>query len=192
MAPGLRSLTKKLQQHDQNFNKELLKSAFYFAKKAHKGQFRHSGEPYFTHPLAVAQIVADLTSDTAVTIAALLHDVVEDTDVCLETIKNLFGDQVAKMVDGVTKISKTVIACKETRKTASLNKLTTAIESDRSIGIIKLADRLHNMETICYVKCDQKRRNMVQETTSFYLPLAKRINAPILYQRLEELTAVHL
>jgi len=144
------------------------------ALSAHDGQFRRSGEPYITHPIAVATIVAELGLDAQTVAAALLHDAVEDTGLTLESISEAFGPGVAKVVDGVTKLDRLQFDSKEAQQAATIRKMLVAMADDWRVLLIKLADRLHNMRTLA-VMPEWKQRRTAQETFDVYAPLAHRL-----------------
>lgn len=165
-------------------HQELIKRAYYFAVGAHEGQKRFSGEPYITHPIAVAQILVDLRADAETITAALLHDTVEDTTVILDEIKEKFGPQVAFLVDGVTKLGKLKYQGME-RHVESLRKLFVAMAKDLRVILIRLADRLHNVRTLEHVRPDKQKR-IALETLEIYAPLANRLGIWKLKGQLED------
>ncbi len=156
------------------------------AQRAHEGQFRRSGEPYITHPVAVATIVAELGLDAQTIAAALLHDAVEDTGVTLEGIYETFGDGVARVVDGVTKLDRLQFNSKEAQQAATIRKMLVAMADDWRVLLIKLADRLHNMRTLA-VMPEWKQRRTAQETFDVYAPLAHRLGVQQVRWQLEDL-----
>src|SRR5271167_866713 len=153
---------------------------------AHEGQFRRSGEPYITHPVAVATIVAELGLDAQTVAAALLHDAVEDTGLSLESISEIFGSGVAKVVDGVTKLDRLQFNSKEAQQAATIRKMLVAMADDWRVLLIKLADRLHNMRTLA-VMPEWKQRRTAQETFDVYAPLAHRLGVQQVRWQLEDL-----
>lgn len=165
-------------------HQELIKRAYYFAVGAHEGQKRFSGEPYITHPIAVAQILVDLRADAETIAAALLHDTVEDTTVMLDEIEEKFGPQVAFLVDGVTKLGKLKYQGME-RHVESLRKLFVAMAKDLRVILIRLADRLHNVRTLEHVRPDKQKR-IALETLEIYAPLANRLGIWKLKGQLED------
>ncbi|MGC8462964.1 MAG: RelA/SpoT family protein [Acidimicrobiales bacterium] len=164
----------------------LILQAAEVATKAHAGQRRKSGEPYVTHPIAVAGVVADLGLDAQTVVAALLHDAVEDTGVTLEEISDLFGETVARIVDGVTKLDRLQFDSKEAQQAATVRKMLVAMAKDWRVLIIKLADRLHNMRTLS-VMPEWKQRRIAQETLDIYAPLAHRLGIQSVKWQLEDL-----
>ena len=173
---GLEPLINMLKQTSKNYNIDKIRDAFAYAEELHSGQFRQSGEPYISHPVAVAEIVAGLELDTDSICAALLHDTVEDcgakTD--LEVISRRFGPNVALLVDGLTKIVHMEIEDKEEAHIENLRKMLLAMSKDIRVIFIKLCDRLHNMRTL-QAKRDEKRRSIALETMYVYAPLAHRL-----------------
>ena len=151
-----------------------VEKAYRIAEKEHSGQYRDSGEPYSQHPLAVAGIVSNLGMDTVTIIAALLHDTVEDTSLTLKDIEGEFGSVVANLVDGVTKLSKINFESDNIKQAENLRKLLLALSKDIRVLIVKLADRLHNMQTIDYIKSSTKKTRIAAETLEIYAPLAGR------------------
>ena len=181
-------LIKKIQSYNPNCNKENLKKAIEFAKSAHSAQIRASGEPYFIHPLAVANILADLTLDDDSIITGLLHDTVEDTLVTQQMIEKEFGVNVAKLVIGVTKLNKIEYQPENVRQAENFRKLLLAMSEDIRILLVKICDRLHNMRTISHIKSKLKRVRIARETLEIYAPLTERIGVHKLKDELEDLS----
>lgn len=174
-----------------NYDIPLIKKAFEFCVEHHMGQKRLTSEEYYIHPFNVAKIIVTLGMDSQSIAASLLHDVVEDTDVTIEEIKKLFGDEVALLVDGVTKIGRISISSKEQQQAESLRKMLIAMGKDIRVIIIKLADRLHNMRTIDAM-AEQKQRDKSLETLEIYAPIAHRLGIRPVKEELEDLSIKHL
>src|SRR5919199_1642084 len=168
-----------------------LESAYHFSKNAHEGQYRQSGEPYISHPLAVADILAQWHMDPQALAAALLHDVTEDTDVTNSEISRTFGKPVAELVDGVSKLDKIEFETQEKAQAENFRKMLLAMARDVRVILIKLADRLHNMRTLGAVHA-AKRRRIARETMEIYAPIANRLGLNTLYHELQELSFAHL
>ena len=168
-----------------------LQSAFHFSEQAHEGQFRQSGEPYISHPLAVASILAEWHLDSQALTAALLHDVMEDTSVTKTEISRNFGKPVAELVDGVSKLDKIEFESQAEAQAENFRKMLLAMARDVRVILIKLADRLHNMRTLEAVTPD-KRRRIARETLDIYAPIANRLGLNSIYQELEDLSLLHL
>ena len=169
----------------------LVEKAYFIAKKAHEGQFRFSGEPYIIHPVSVAIILYNLGMDGESMAAALLHDVVEDTDMTKENIQEEFGEDVANLVEGVTKLGKVPIFTKEEQQAENVRKMLMAMSQDIRVIIIKLADRIHNMRTLSFMRPD-KRREKAQETLEIYAPIAHRLGIRGVKEELEDLAISYL
>lgn len=163
-----------------------LRNAYSFGQGAHSGQFRKSGEPYISHPVAVARILSTLHLDTPTLTAALLHDVVEDTDISKAEISERFGEPVAELVDGVSKLTKIEFQTQEEAQAENFRKMLMAMARDVRVILIKLADRLHNMRTL-EVMLPQKQRSIARETLEIYAPIAHRLGLNTIYQELQEL-----
>ncbi len=168
-----------------------IEEAYHFSGKAHKGQYRDSGEPYISHPLAVAGILAAWHLDPQALMAALLHDVMEDTEVSKDEISRRFGKPVAELVDGVSKLDKIEFQSQEVAQAENFRKMLLAMARDVRVILIKLADRLHNMRTLGAVP-PTKRRRVARETMEIYAPIANRLGLNDLYQELQELAFSHL
>ncbi len=170
----------------------LLNKAYVYAMTAHGKQFRASGDPYFAHPLEVAAILTELKLDVPTIVTALLHDTIEDTLVTYEDIKKNFGEEIAGLVDGVTKLSQLEVFSERTKQAENFRKLMLAITSDIRVLLVKLADRLHNMRTLGYIDKPEKRRRIAQETVDIYAPLAGRIGMQNMREELEDLAFAEL
>lgn len=182
---------EELLQINPNYDIELLERAYKKAEQIHEGQLRKSGEDYITHPMAVAKILADLGMDENAIIAGLLHDAVEDTPYTQEDLKNDFGEEIALLVDGVTKLGSLVYESKEERQAENLRKMFLAMSKDIRVLIIKLADRLHNLRTINYMNENQIREKC-KETLEIYAPLASRLGIYTLKFELEDIALKEL
>src|SRR5438067_4693554 len=169
----------------------LVERAFEFSETAHRGQFRKSGEPYITHPLAVASILSQWRIDAEGLAAALLHDVMEDTSVTRSQLETKFGRPVAEMVDGVSKLDQIEFSTREEAQAESFRKMLLAMARDVRVILIKLADRLHNMRTLGAV-APAKRRRVARETMEIYAPIANRLGLNALYHELQELAFAHI
>lgn len=170
---------------------DLLVRAYKFSEAAHAGQVRHSGEPYVSHCVEVARILADLQLDTTTVTSGLLHDIVEDTDVTIEDVEREFGPEIAQIVDGLTKIANLPLSSREERQVENYRKLLLSIAKDARVILIKLADRLHNMRTLDWL-VPEKRRRIAQETRDLYAPLAHRFGMAKVRWELEDLAFKHL
>jgi len=168
-------LVEKVRDYDPAVNEVGINKAYIFAMQKHGSQRRASGDPYFSHPLEVAWLLADMRLDSGSIITALLHDTVEDTDASLTDIKRLFGEDIARLVDGVTKLNKIEIQSDRTKQAENFRKLVLAMSEDIRVLLVKLADRLHNMRTLGFVKSEVSRRRSAAETMAIYAPLAERI-----------------
>jgi guanosine-3',5'-bis(diphosphate) 3'-pyrophosphohydrolase len=184
---GFEELMAALKESNRPYDFDMITQAYEYADKAHEGQMRQSGEPYITHPIAVARILVELGMDTETICAGLLHDVVEDTASTLDEIKKMFGADVALMVDGVTKLTKLSYSSKEQRQAENVRKMLLAMAKDVRVIIVKLADRLHNMRTGEYWK-EYKRREKALETMEVYAPLADRLGIRSIKEELEDIS----
>lgn len=187
MQKQLDSLLKKLNKNSNASDLECVKKAFNFAMKMHEGQMRVSGEPFFTHPIAVANILADMELDSSSVAAALLHDVVEDTEVTDEEIAKEFGESIALLVSGVTKLGKIPYTSNEEQQIENLRKMFLAMAKDVRVIVIKLADRLHNMRTLKSMP-EHKQREKARETLEVFAPLAHRLGMSKIKMELEDLS----
>src|SRR5918995_3394662 len=184
-------LLDKVRAYSPDADLELLRRAYVFSALEHKGQVRHSGEPYLVHPLEVADILADMKLDVVCVAAGLLHDVVEDTLTTIERIRETFGDDVAHIVEGVTKISTIPFSNSEERQAENFRKMLLAMVDDIRVILVKLADRLHNMRTLSHMSEDRRQRT-AQETLDIYAPIANRLGMSKIKNELEELSFKYL
>src|ERR671932_1409013 len=180
------SLLRKVASYDPETDEELIAQAYGTAHAAHRGQVRKSGEPFVYHPLATADILADLHLDATTIAAAILHDVLEDTDFTKKELKTRFGKEVADIVDGVTKLKRLPSGNFEEAQAESLRKMIVAMSRDVRVIIIKLADRLHNMRTLEYLKRENQLKKAT-ETLEIYAPLAHRLGIYSMKWELEDL-----
>lgn len=180
-------LTEKVLAYDPKANTAVIDAAYVLAMKAHGAQKRESGDPYISHPLAVADILAGYRLDTASIATALLHDVVEDTGVTLAEIERRFGEEIAALVDGVTKLSRLALSSEENREAENFRKLVLAMSKDIRVLLVKLADRLHNMRTLFFVHNPERRTRIARETMEIYAPLAERIGMDDMKNELQTL-----
>src|SRR5918994_1862572 len=184
-------LVEKVRSYSPDADFELLRRAYVFSAFEHKGQVRHSGEPYMVHPLQVADFLADLKLDVVAIAAGLLHDVVEDTLTSIERIEELFGRDVAHVVEGVTKISAIPFSSSEERQAENFRKMLLAMVDDIRVILVKLADRLHNMRTLNHLP-EERRIKIAQETRDIYAPIANRLGMSKLKNELEDLAFKYL
>jgi GTP pyrophosphokinase len=187
----IEDIVEKVGRNHPQADLALLRRAYFFSAREHKGQTRASGEPYLVHPLEVANILADMRLDEVSVSTGLLHDVVEDTLVDLETIRKYFGDDVTLLVDGLTKISQISNVSHEEQQAENVRKMLLAMVNDVRVVLVKLADRLHNMRTLQYLK-PEKRKRIAQETMDIYAPIAHRLGMGKLRSELEDLAFQHL
>src|SRR4051812_25785769 len=184
-------LLEKVRAYSPDADVEMLRRAYVFSAFEHRGQVRHSGEPYLIHPLAVADFLADMKLDVVAVSAGLLHDVVEDTLTTIDRIRELFGPEVAHVVEGVTKISAIRLSSTEERQAENFRKMLLAMVDDIRVILVKLADRLHNMRTLNHL-ADEKRIAIAQETRDIYAPIANRLGMSKIKNELEELSFRYL
>ena len=181
------SIIERMRGYNPAIDAERLGRAFAFGRDAHVGQMRASGEPYFTHPIAVANILIDMRLDEDTVITALLHDTVEDCDVTLSTLDQQFGGDVPQLVDGVTKLSRIAIQSSPSSAQAeNFRKLLLAMSEDVRVLLVKLADRTHNMRTLSFIKRPDKQQRIARETMDIFAPLAERIGLTRIQQELED------
>ncbi|MFM2129511.1 MAG: hypothetical protein RL477_1057, partial [Pseudomonadota bacterium] len=180
-------LVEMIRAYDPDVDEGLINRAYVFAMKAHGTQLRASGDPYFSHPCEVAGILARMRLDQGSIATALLHDTVEDTLATIEEIERLFGKDVARLVDGVTKLSRIELQSENEREAENFRKFVLAMSDDIRVLLVKLADRLHNMRTLRFIKDPAKRRRIAGETIELYAPLAERIGLHDFKDELEDL-----
>jgi len=186
-----KKLIKKIKSYNPDINEELIHKAYQTSKKYHKDQYRKSGEPFVVHPLEVAGILADIELDQVSIISAILHDVIEDTDYSLEMAKKEFGQKIANIINGVTKLDKIVFDSKEEQQVNNIRKMIIAMSEDVRIILVKLADRLHNMRTLQPLD-EGKRRINSMETLEVYAPIAHRLGIYQIKSELEDLSFKYL
>src|SRR5512135_1221062 len=184
-------LLDKVRSYYPTADVELIRKAYDFSAKVHQGQKRLSGEPYFIHPMAVANVIADLKLDVPSIVGALLHDTVEDTLTSLDEIKSLFGREIAALVDGVTKLGRANFSSREEKQAENFRKMLLAMGKDVRVILIKLADRVHNMRTLDHMPA-QKRILTAQETLDIYAPLSHRLGIAWIKSELEDLALKYL
>src|SRR5437588_10599079 len=184
-------LLERVRAYSPDADLELLRRAYVFSAFEHRGQVRRSGEPYLIHPLAVADFLVDLRLDVVAISAGLLHDVVEDTLTTIERIKELFGPDIAHVVEGVTKISAIPFSSTEERQAENFRKMLLAMVDDIRVILVKLADRLHNMRTLNHLP-EERRVKIAQETRDIYAPIANRLGMSKVKNELEELSFRYL
>lgn len=188
---GYEQLKEALNKNYKSDEITLIEKAYLMASQAHGGQLRFSGKLYISHPVAVALILVQLGMDCASVIAALLHDTVEDTHISVDEIKANFGDEIASLVDGVTKLGKVPLSTKEEEQAENIRKMLLAMSQDIRVIIIKLADRIHNMRTLSFMQ-PQKRRDKALETLEIYAPIAHRLGIRTVKEELEDLAISYL
>ena len=185
MLKMIEELIEKIKKYNPELDEEMLRKAYKLAYDHHKGQKRNSGEDYIIHPLNVAMILADMHMDTPTIIAGLLHDTIEDTDVTYDDIKNMFREEIANLVDGVTKLKKLNYKTKQEKQAENIRKMVLAMAKDIRVIIVKLADRLHNMRTLEYMT-DAKKKEKALETLEIYAPIADRLGMSKIKWELED------
>ena len=184
-------LVEKVRASNPDADTDLLRRAYMFSAFEHKGQVRHSGEPYLVHPLEVADLLADMKLDVVAIAAGLLHDIVEDTETPVERIRELFGIDIAHVVEGVTKLGSIQFSSREERQAENFRKMLLAMVDDIRVILVKLADRLHNMRTLHHLP-EERRIKIAQETRDIYAPIANRLGMSKLKNELEELAFKYL
>ncbi|MCK5099945.1 MAG: bifunctional (p)ppGpp synthetase/guanosine-3',5'-bis(diphosphate) 3'-pyrophosphohydrolase, partial [Desulfobacteraceae bacterium] len=176
-----------ISEYNPDADLDIIDKAYIYSARVHAGQMRLSGEPYLSHPLEVAAIVADMNLDVESVAAALLHDVVEDTHATTEEIEEMFGSDISHIVAGVTKLSKLTFSTKVAQQAESLRKMILAMADDLRVVLIKLTDRVHNMRTLKYHKSAEKQKAIAQETLDIYAPIAARLGIFWIKQELEDI-----
>ena len=179
-------LIKKIKSYNNYVDENVIINAYKYASELHKTQKRHSGDPYISHPVAVANILAELKLDGPTITTALLHDTIEDTKATYDEVKNNFGEEIADLVDGVTKISKLEVEKKTLTAGENFRKLILATSKDIRVLLVKLADRLHNIRTITSIDKKEKRERIAKETMEIYAPLAERMGMHKVRDELED------
>ena len=185
MVP-VEELITLVSAYNPKCNAHMLRRAYDFGREMHEGQFRRSGEPYFTHPIAVAMILAEQKLDDATIVTALLHDTIEDTRATYSQVAEMFGEDVAELVDGVTKLTNLQLSSSETKQAENFRKLFMAMSKDLRVILVKLADRLHNMRTMKAMK-PEKQQQKARETMDIFAPLAGRMGMQWMREELEDL-----
>lgn len=181
-------LVKRVKEYNPNADEKLLVKAYYFSKKAHSDQLRASGDPYFSHPLAVTNILIDLKLDVPSIITGLLHDTVEDTFVTIDLVRKEFGEEIANLVDGVTRLNKIKMQPENLRYAEDFRKFFLAFSEDIRILLVKIADRLHNLRTLEHIKSKTKRLKKAHETLEVYAPLTERIGMHIIKDEMQDIS----
>ncbi|BBC79520.1 GTP pyrophosphokinase [Acetobacter orientalis] len=185
-------LVHVVREYAPGADMDLIRRAFAVAKKAHEGQLRDNGDPYITHPLAVAMILAGFRLDVPSLLTALLHDTIEDTGITQDELRKQFGDTVADLVDGVTKLTRLELQSDRTKQAENFRKLVLAMSKDIRVLLVKLADRLHNMRTLHFVERTDRRQRIARETLDIYAPLAERIGMDRVKTELQNLSFAQL
>lgn len=185
-------LVERVKSYDPKADEDAINRAYVYAMKMHGSQMRASGDPYFSHPIEVAGILTNYRLDTASIVTALLHDTVEDTGATSEEIASLFGEEVGRLVDGVTKLTRIQLQNVEAKQAENFRKLLLAMSEDIRVLLVKLADRLHNMRTLNHISKPEKRRNIALETMEIYAPLAERLGMQEIKTELEDLAFAEL
>ena len=185
-------LVDRIREYDPSVDEGLIDRAYVYAVRMHGSQVRASGDPYFAHPIEVAGILTEYRLDTATIVTALLHDVIEDTEVTRADINSRFGPEVGELVEGVTKLSRLETTADYKRQAENLRKFILAVSKDVRVLLVKLADRLHNMRTLGFIKSSSKRERIARETLEIYAPLARSIGCHRICSELEELAFTHL
>ena len=190
-AVRLEDIVERMQNYNPDADVDLLRRAYIYSAKVHQGQTRLSGESYLNHPIEVAAILANLKLDAATVAAGLLHDTIEDTTATSEELKEMFGEEVARLVDGLTKLARMELQSREQREAENFRKMIVAMAKDIRVILIKLADRLHNMRTLSHL-APEKQKRIAQETLDIYAPLANRMGISRIKTELEDLSFMYL
>ncbi len=192
VATTFDELLAQIREYNPSCDEERIRQAYELADRLHKDQLRDSGEPYIMHPMAVASILASLHMDDTTIMAGLMHDVVEDTEMTLDDIRELYGPEMVLLLDGVTKLSKLAFRSKQERQVENLRKMFLAMSKDIRIIIIKLADRLHNMRTLASHHSELRKKEIALETQEIFAPLAHRLGIYKIKWELEDLCLRYL
>ena len=192
MIEQAESLVKQMQSYDPDFNRKMVEDAVEYARIMHDGQVRSSGEPYYTHPVEVAGILADMKMDTATIVTAILHDTLEDTKATSEDLDKKFSHEISLLVNGVSKLTKIESQTVEGKQAENFRKLLLAMSEDIRVLLVKLADRLHNMRTLHYITKPEKRFRIARETMDIYVPLAERVGVHKIKEELEDLAFTYM
>ena len=184
---AINRLTNNLSKYLDTIQLEQVNKAYLYATNAHSGQFRSSGDPYVTHPVAVAEILAEFQMDEDCLTAAMLHDVIEDSGIPKSFLKKEFNSNVAELVDGVSKLDKISLNSKKEEQAENFQKMVLAMSQDIRVIVLKLADRLHNMRTLNFLSIERQKR-ISQETIEIYAPIAHRLGMHQIYRELEDLS----
>ncbi|MCQ2444637.1 MAG: HD domain-containing protein, partial [Mailhella sp.] len=190
-VPTSEQIVEQLVSHWPEADADMVRRAYSYASAAHAGQLRLSGDPYIMHPASVALTLAEMGFDEHSVAAGLLHDTVEDTDSSIDELDELFGEQVADIVDGVTKINLMTFDTKEEAQAENIRKMILSMAHDIRVPVVKLADRLHNMRTLDFQK-PHKQQRIAKETMDIYAPLANRLGLHKFKQKLEDLSSQYL
>lgn len=192
MIEQAETLIKQMQSYDPDFNQKMVEDAVEYARIMHDGQVRSSGEPYYTHPVEVAGILADMKMDTATIVTAILHDTLEDTKATSEDLSKKFSSEISSLVNGVSKLTKIESQTVEGKQAENFRKLLLAMSEDIRVLLVKLADRLHNMRTLQYITKPEKRFRIARETMDIYVPLAERVGVHKIKEELEDLAFTYM
>ena len=185
-------LVNVIKTYDPDANVDLVRRAYMFAMEAHGTQKRASGSPYFYHPVEVARILAELRLDVPTVVTGLLHDVLEDTNCSFEELEEIFGSEIAFLVEGVTKLSKLKYSSSKVHQAENFRKFLLATSQDIRVLVVKLVDRLHNMRTLNYIPSIEKRKRIALETLEIYAPLAERIGMNAIKDEIEDIAFYNL